>query len=249
MTFRDHFSRQAALYSTFRPTYPPELFEFIAALAPARHRAWDCATGSGQAAVALAAFFDEVLATDASAEQIDHAEPHPKVRYAVANAASSGIEPRAVDAITVAQALHWLDLDDFYAESRRVLVKGGVIAAWGYGDPVIDDPEIDAVVHSFNRGTLEQYWPPQRDVLLAGYESLPFPFREIEAPPLRLEQRWTLSQLIGYFRTWSATNRYIAERGSDPVPEVEKALATKWGGEQKTRLVTWPLHFRVGFAD
>lgn len=64
MAFLDLFSENANLDAAARPRYPEELFTFIAAQAPARNRAWDCGTGSGQAAVSLAERFAEVVATD-----------------------------------------------------------------------------------------------------------------------------------------------------------------------------------------
>ena len=246
MTFRDHFSRQAALYATYRPSYPPELFEFLAGLAPARKLAWDCATGSGQAAVALAGHFERVVATDASAEQISHAEQAEKVTYEVALAHASRLDAHSADLITVAQALHWLDLDEFYSEVRRVAVESGVVAVWGYGDPVMDTPALERIVHAFNRGTIEDYWTKNRDILLDGYRSVDFPFREFIAPPFRLEKHWTLTELAGYFRTWSATNRFIAARGFDPVSAVEGELEGEWGGAEKRHLITWPVYLRVG---
>src|SRR2546430_6678173 len=69
MTFKDHFSKQAADYAIFRPGYPQELFVYLGSVAPSRQLAWDCATGNGQAAVGLAAVFDRVMATDARSEE------------------------------------------------------------------------------------------------------------------------------------------------------------------------------------
>jgi SAM-dependent methyltransferase len=249
VTFRDQFSRQANLYSIYRPTYPPALFEYIAALTPTRRRAWDCATGSGQAAVGLSAYFDEVIATDASPQQIAHAAPAERVRYAVTPASKSGIEDATVDLVTVAQALHWFDVDEFFNEAKRVLKSDGVIAIWGYGDPELDEARIDRIVHAFNRGTIERYWTGNRNLLLNGYRTLPFPFREITPPRFRLEKEWTLDELIGYFRTWSATNRFIADRGYDPVPEVQADLSELWGPADTKRLVVWPLFLRVGYRQ
>jgi len=71
--FADHFSATAAAYATFRPRYPDALFEWLAAIAPSRECAWDCATGSGQAASGLARHFEQVVATDPSAAQLAHA--------------------------------------------------------------------------------------------------------------------------------------------------------------------------------
>jgi SAM-dependent methyltransferase len=249
VTFRDQFSKQAALYSQCRPGYPAELFDYLASIAPGHSVAWDCATGSGQAAVPLARFFRQVVVTDASMQQISHAVPHPAVSYRVAPADSSGLPSNSVDLVTVAQALHWFDTDDFYAEAKRVLVAGGALAAWGYGDPVMHEPALQAIVHDFNHGTMESYWPANRNVLLDCYRTLPFPFREIVPPHFELRLRWTLPELTGYFRTWSATARYVDERGADPVVEVELSLAKQWGNAMTRHLVTWPVYIRAGYSD
>ena len=105
-TFKDHFSGHAADYAKFRPNYPPKLFDYLASISQERELAWDCATGSGQAAVGLAEHFAKVIATDASAQQIESAQRHPGISYRVAPSEASGIEPGSVDLILVAQALH-----------------------------------------------------------------------------------------------------------------------------------------------
>jgi hypothetical protein len=87
--FHDHFSAFAGRYADFRPSYPAELFDYLAGLTPKHELAWDCAAGNGQATVGLAGHFDRVVATDASREQIASARPHPKIAYWVAPAESS----------------------------------------------------------------------------------------------------------------------------------------------------------------
>jgi len=245
--FKDHFSTRAVLYSQFRPTYPPELFQWIKGIVRKHDVAWDCATGSGQAAVGLAEIFKRVIATDASEKQIAMAEPHSSIDYRVASAYDSGLSDSSVDAVTVAQAIHWLDHDSFYAEARRVLRNDGVIIVWGYGDPIIDDLALDKIVHDYNRGTIERYWKPERDLILAGLRTISFPFREIAAPSLTMERLWTLPELAGYMRTWSATAAYAEACGGDPVADVEAALSEHWGSG--THLVQWPLHVRAGYSS
>lgn len=242
----DHFSRQAAGYAVYRPTYPAALFDYLAGVAPARGRAWDCATGSGQAAEGLARLFATVVATDASAAQIAHAHAHPRVEYRVAPAESSGLEARSIDIVTVAQAAHWLDLAAFYAEARRVLVPGGVVALWSYGSASLDSAELSAAFDAFENGTLGAHWPPERRLIVEGYLTIPFPFRELEAPRVTLEQRWTLDELLGYVGTWSASGRYRDATGGDPVCELERDLAPLWGPPERVRRVVWPLGVRVG---
>jgi hypothetical protein len=43
--FKDHFSGQSQAYRRYRPEYPLELFDWLAAIAPARELAVDVATG------------------------------------------------------------------------------------------------------------------------------------------------------------------------------------------------------------
>ena len=210
---------------------------------------WDCATGSGQAAKALSEIFERVVATDASAGQISQAVREHNVEYRVATASASGLPDRSVNMVTVAQALHWLDLDTFYAEVRRVLSPDGALVIWGYGDPVMETQPLEQIVDAYNRGTIEDYWMPERLILLERYAKVAFPFREIETPTLNLERHWTLPELVGYLRTWSATANYIKKTGTDPIPTVESALAEHWGGKENRRLVRWPLYIRAGYLS
>lgn len=241
-TFKDHFSAHADAYARYRPDYPPALFAWLGEIAPSRGRAWDCATGSGQAAVALAEHFAEVIATDASETQVRSAFPHPRVAYRVAPAEQLGIEDASVDAITVAQAVHWFDIPAFYREAERVLKPGGVLAVWAYA-VFASTPEIDRLVDRLYRDIVGPYWPPDRGMIERGYEEVQLPFDAIDPPPFAMEKDWTLDDAIGYLGTWSATRGYIAAHGHDPVALVRDELADAWGGGAQR--VRWPLFLKV----
>jgi SAM-dependent methyltransferase len=245
----DYFSQCAREYARFRPAYPDALFRWLAGVVPGHTLVWDCATGNGQAAVGLAEWFERVIATDASEDQIAQARPHPRVEYRAAPAERSGLDPGSADLVTVAQALHWLPIEAFYHEVRRVLRPGGVLAVWGYGNPMLQDARLHRIVDAFNNGTLTAYWPPGRAHLVAGYRDLPFPFDEIVPPTLTLDREMTLPELAGYLRTWSGTQRYIQVHGADPVADVEDALRAAWGDPERARVVRWPLPLRVGVPD
>jgi SAM-dependent methyltransferase len=244
MNFKDHFSKQAADYAIFRPGYPQELFVYLGSIAPSRQLAWDCGTGNGQAAVGLAAVFDCVMATDASEKQIANAQPNESVEYRVAPAENSGIESETIDLIMVAQALHWFDLDRFYAEARRVLKPDGVLAASAYNLLCIE-PAIDEIVNRYYYEVVGPFWPPERQ-LVERFTDLPFPFHEIDPPKFEMTARWNLDHLLGYLGTWSSTQRFIAAKGGDPLDQITNDLRSAWEAPQQRRKVVWPLVLRVG---
>ena len=240
--FKDHFSQQAAVYAKFRPRYPEELFRWLASVAPSTELAWDCATGNGQAAVGLAEFFEGVIATDASEKQVANAERHPRVEYRVAVAEESGLESNSADLITVAQALHWFDLPRFETEARRVAQAGGIVAAWAYKLAKVS-PAIDAIVNHYYSDVVGSYWPAER-VLVEKFEELPFAFNRIEEPPFEMTADWKVVDVLGYLRTWSATQRFMAAEQRDPLSEIQEELGNAWGDRE--RRVAWPLTVRVG---
>jgi SAM-dependent methyltransferase len=244
MTFKDHFSKQAADYAKFRPSYPPELFDYLGSIAPSRQLAWDCGTGNGQAAIGLASVFDHVLATDASEKQITNAELHRRVDYRVAAAEHSTLDSSTVDLIMVAQALHWFDLNQFYAEARRVLKPHGILVASAYNLLTIE-PAIDEVVNRYYYEVVGPFWPPERK-LVEQFVELPFPFQEIDLPKFEMTAHWNLDHLLGYLRTWSSTQRFIAAKGCDPLEQIINRLRSAWGDSQQTRAVIWPLIVRIG---
>jgi SAM-dependent methyltransferase len=245
-TFKDHFSGHAADYRAFRPTYPPELFAFLASVAPARELAWDCGTGSGQAAVPLAEHFARVFATDASFEQVKNAEKHPKVEYAVAPAEACPLPDASVDLVLVAQALHWFDRDRFYAEVRRVCKPDGIIAATCYYAPAVG-PAVDPLLRKWE-DFIRPYWTPERVWVDDGYRSIPFPFPEVPAPPMQVTAPVTLAQFVGYLGTWSASRRYLKQHNADPLERFDPAFATAWGDPSIVRTLRWELAMRLGRA-
>jgi len=245
-TFHDHFSAFANRYADFRPHYPAAIFDFLASIVPQNSLVWDCACGNGQATVDLAQRFAGVIGTDASKEQIASATPRPNIEYRVAPAENCGLVDGSVGLVTVAQAIHWFNFDRFYAEVSRVLTDDGVIAIWAYGIDEVEGDEADALAQDYYSNIVGPYWPPERVLVEEGYRTIPFPFTEIATPPIRMEMRWNLDALLGYFSTWSATNRFIKANGFNPLERLNAELSKVWGDRETKRVVTWPLSMRVG---
>ena len=114
----DHFSAVATEYANARPEYPDALFAWIATIAPGTHLAWEAGCGSGQASRGLAAHFGQVFATDPSVAQIAQAHGPANIRFAVEPGECCSLADASVDAVCVAQALHWFDRE---ADVRRAM--------------------------------------------------------------------------------------------------------------------------------
>lgn len=246
MGYEDHFSTVASGYREARPTYPASLFQYLANLSLDRQCVWDCATGNGQAALGLSAYFEQVYATDASANQIAQAASAANIRYAVATADQSGLPDLSCDVVTVAQALHWFDLPRFYQEVDRVLKPQGYLAVWCYGVQQLSDTGINAVVQDFYWRILGDYWPAERVHVENGYQQLAFPYAEIASPVCEMRHQWSLSQLMAYFSTWSAVSAYKRMHDDDPIVALTARLLPLWGREQETREIVWPITLKVG---
>jgi SAM-dependent methyltransferase len=241
--FKDHFSERAAGYASYRPHYTPELAAWLASIAPVRRLAWDAACGSGQLSTLLGDQFEKVIATDASREQVGQATPHARVEYRVEPAETSSLATHSADLITVAQAVHWLDLDAFYKEARRVARPGAAIALVAYHIAVID-PVVDEVIGRFYGGDLDGYWPPERKHIESEYREIDFPFEKIPAPRLHLRVSWTVDEMLGYINTWSAVRALEKAGGRETTERFAEALRGTWG--PAAREVSWPIVILAG---
>jgi SAM-dependent methyltransferase len=245
VTYEDHYSGHADAYARHRPRYPDALFAWLASVIPDRGLAWDAGTGNGQVAVALAAFMDHVVATDASADQLGRAVEHERVAYRNEPADRVSLPDSSVDLITAGAAAHWFDVDAFSAEVRRVARKGAVVALFSYGPRDLADA-IGPVVHRFQEEVLSGFWPERIQYVHDRYATLPFPFDEIASPSFFMSAEWNLQELLAVLDTWSASRRYFQQRGTRAVDVIAPELAGAWGDPAARREIRWPLFIRAG---
>jgi len=240
---KDNFSKQSAGYARYRPVYPQELYDFILNNVIAKRVAWDCGTGNGQAAKELAKVFDRVYATDISQNQIDNATPVENIFYSVQAAEHTNFPADSFDLVTVAQALHWFQFDDFYKELKRVSKPDAVFAAWTYSLVRISK-EIDALIEQHHFTTLDGYWDDERKYVDAEYKSIPFPFTKIITPDFFITYEWTAGELEGYLNTWSGLQNFITANGHNPVDELMIRIKSFWLKEKMK--ITFPVHLLMG---
>ncbi|KAI8562413.1 hypothetical protein RHMOL_Rhmol03G0035500 [Rhododendron molle] len=261
----DLFLRQAKNYAESRPSYPEELFEFIASKTPNHDLVWDAGTGSGQAAKSVSLSLD--LCTDTSQEQLDYAPKLPNVRYQctppiipMSELESSVAPPGTVDLVTIATALHWFDLPTFYQQVKQVLKKPhGVIAAWTYTVPEANDnitlvnEKFDAVFRQFC-ADLQPYFNPAVKVVEDKYKGIDFPFEPVgyganHTGPFEFttERVMDLEGFLLFIKSWSAYQT-AKEKGvellRDDVVESFKKAWSADGGDRK--VVKSPIYLRIG---
>ena len=241
---KDNFSTESDKYAQYRPIYPPELFSFLESKLADKTNAWDCGTGNGQVAKALAPLFEHVYATDISAAQLAQAAQAPNISYSVQPAEHSDFADDFFDLVTVAQAIHWFDFERFYAEVRRTAKADALICVLGYGVLRIS-PTIDAIIDHFYTAVIGPNWDAERHYIDEQYRTIPFPFEEIECPSFVNRQHWSLRHLIGYLNTWSAVKHFIKANGYNPIATLEQELAAHWPQEESMEVV-FPMLLRLG---
>lgn len=244
MKHKDYFSDHSKLYAAFRPAYPDSLYQFILKQVSGLEAAWDCATGNGQVAGELAKHFKQVYATDISAKQLEHASRAVNIFYSVQPAETTGFHDNQFDLITVAQALHWFNVEAFYREVVRVSKKNALLAVWGYGLCKVDHA-IDELFTDFYHHVVGSYWDKARKLVENEYRDISFPFPIIGTPKFFIEVNWSLKNFLGYVTTWSATQKYIREHGHNPVEDLSGKLTHLWQPDE-TRKVIFPIFMKLG---
>lgn len=242
---KDIFSQQAAGYAQYRPSTPQELYDHLLGLVKGFDMAWDCGTGNGQAAIVLAGHFKTVYATDISKKQLDNAVQAPNIIYKLERAEQTSLPADSVDLITVAQAIHWFDFGPFYSEVQRVAKDGAIIAAWTYILLQVDNGPIDEIVNNIYVDILGPYWDKERKYVDERYQTIPFPFEELEVPVCYNRVSWTAEQLKGYLNTWSSAGHFKAKHGHSPVDLIAEQLEKHWKSNELKEVI-FPIFMRIG---
>jgi ubiquinone/menaquinone biosynthesis C-methylase UbiE len=244
MATKDLFSSQSKSYAAFRPTYPAELYQFIFRHTRNFETAWDCATGNGQVARDLSTRFKKVFATDISQQQLDEAFTAANIEYSLTKAERTVFPDTSFDLITVGQALHWFNTDQFYTEVNRVGKTNSTIAVFGYSILTVSE-EIDKAFNTFYFDRVGKYWDAARRLVENKYSTIDFPFANRHEGNFEIKVEWNLEQFEGYLTSWSATQKFIKVEGINPVPEFIQSIKQLWK-ETEIKFVRFPVFVKVG---
>lgn len=241
---KDLFSTGSQRYQQARPSYPSWVVQELLKHLTAYELAWDCGAGSGQFTQVMAPYFEHLVATDLSSQQLQHAPRLDNVSYQVQAAEKTCFEAESFDLISVAQAIHWFDFERFYAEVYRCLKPDGLFAVIGYGLIQAQSTSINQQIQILYTQTLKGYWDPERAYIDQAYQNIPFPFQEIATPNYEMDYQWSGAQLLNYLQTWSALKHYQKQQQDDPLQGVVAALAAL--DEGAVIEVRFPLFLRLG---
>ena len=135
------FNGKANDYAKFRPTYPEEYMEYLAAdcgLHPGIDVA-DIGSGTGILTRQLLARGARIFAVEPNRDMrmLAEAELSGYSGFVSVDAAAehTGLADQSIELITVAQAFHWFDPAQFQQECRRILRSGARVAlVWNSRD-------------------------------------------------------------------------------------------------------------------
>lgn len=135
-TITPNFEGLADNYSRNRPQYPQRMLaELKPLLADGPLHVVDLASGTGISTRAIGKILGErahIIGIEPSEDMrrraADDAKGNADISYQDGTAEALAFPDESLDLIFVGQALHWFDRPAFYAEARRVLKPGGVVA-------------------------------------------------------------------------------------------------------------------------
>ncbi|WP_028047670.1 class I SAM-dependent methyltransferase [Cellulomonas sp. URHE0023] len=132
------FDRGAGAYAAARPGYPDEAVRW--AVPPDARDVLDLAAGTGKLTQPLVALGLHVVAVEPSDEmRAQLSALLPDVEAFPGTAEHLDLPDACVDAVTVAQAWHWVDPPAAATEIARVLRPGGQVAPiWNVRDDTVD---------------------------------------------------------------------------------------------------------------
>jgi len=215
------FARGADAYERGRPSYPEAAVAWLVdelRLAPGTV-AVDLAAGTGKLTRLLAASGARVVAVEPVAgmrAMLQRSAPD-NVDVVAGVAEAMPLADRSVDAVTVAQAFHWFDLDRALPEIHRLLRRHGRLAVL-FNSRDLDQPlfrRVDDLLERYRGDAPKHEFHPN----LARLDDSPLfsPVAEREFPNAqRLD-------LAGYLDRMSSTS-YIAALDADDRRQVEDEL-------------------------
>ena len=201
---------------------------------------------TGRQPLLFAPHFQQVMATDISMKQLEHAVHNARIIYSIGSAEKTLFPDDSFDLITVAQAYHWFHFESFFHEATRVGKADSIVAVWGYGLIHCQTPALNNIIKYFYSETVGRYWDAERTYVDDGYKTIPFYFQNLPSQDFSIDLTWNWEDLVGYFNSWSSVQHFIKANQTNPVDEFASELRKYWIDPQEKKLFSFPLFLKIG---
>jgi ubiquinone/menaquinone biosynthesis C-methylase UbiE len=210
------FNSVAELYERSRPGYAPDAVAWVAKRLP-MGRVLDLGAGTGKLTRQLVPYAESVVVVEPGDEMRGVLQRLlPDVELLNGTAEAIPLPDESVDAVTVAQAFHWFELETALAEMHRVLRPGGGFALlWNEWDL----PELNAIVDRLRQR------PARDDEAYARLKGTPL-FANFEEPSFRHVERVDVETVLERVSSISAVITASAENRAAALTDVRSLLGT-----------------------
>lgn len=241
----DPFEGTARYYRDYRPGYSDAAIRYVRERFELddAHRVLDLGCGTGQIAVPIAEFVDEILGMDPNGAMLREARARAveagrtNVEFVVGSDAQLEALRGSFDLATMGRSFHWMDQDRTLAELARltggVAILGDVewlthgerdwqVAVYDVIHAYIDDPPGRVLASELE---YDEPW----DELLAD-----FGFRDVEKRALGSERTWSIEEIVGYLLSLSFCSPAVL---GDEQASFEAALRDRLEGFDREEFV------------
>jgi SAM-dependent methyltransferase len=203
----------AEAYERFRPGYPVELFDLVAAYAGRPIRtAFEIGAGTGKATRLFADRGVAVTATEPDAAMLTELRKHVPATVQTMRAAFEDVRPdEQYGLVYAAAALHWTTAEGRWERVAALLEPGGVFASFG-GPIQLADPAVEEAVRAARSEFLDRDdlpspdgTPPESAMQWPGTELQQYEwFTDVQQCVLERRLTMTASDYVGHLSTISA---------------------------------------------
>ncbi len=230
----------ASPYQKFRPTVPQTVLKRVLRHLQEKNSqpfklAIDVGCGSGQITQPLASHFEKVIGVDVSESQLATARKissSPNIEYRIGTAEEIPAPDGAVDLVTCCQAVHWFDYAAFLKEVDRVLRPHGCLAIIAHGHRMPQtckekdgskDEKLERLYTDFyKRSAIAPYWSDWRKHIDNMYSDFTIPYvGSVRDDTIEMIGEETVASFLGYLRSWSAYQMFVAQNPEAPDPLIE----------------------------
>ncbi|XP_067136591.1 putative methyltransferase DDB_G0268948 [Centruroides vittatus] len=240
---------QAAAYAKFRPSPPQFITDKILKyleekINPPYERVLDVGCGTGQSSVIWRPYFRNITGCDISFAQIEEARKKSSfenANFVICPSEKIPLPDNSVQMISVVAALHWFDIEEFFKEAKRLLIKNGVLAVQGYHRVRVkfDTDEKtslgNAVLKELVYDNLLGHW--SKNVVNSNNEfsSINFPFCDIvRHTGIKDSVEVTVDYVVGFFFSLSPYQTFKErqpEKAESALKQLQERFLELAGGE------------------